>query len=249
MVLRAPSERETLVYLWDFKSAGAETLHALSHFLCAEEKEHQNHFGQQSLRDRYTFCRAILRWHLGTLLAADPAAIAISTNENGKPLLDTSAQTLHFNYSHSGDYVALAFNSAAEVGIDIEYTTRVRNFMGIAESYFSESEFAQMRAAPAAKQHALFYTIWTLKEAYLKARGEGIFAGLDNFSFELGIDNPEAIKLATSLEPDRAKQRWHFSSTAPLAHYQLAVAVRTGSQQTVNTHIGNKEALLAQLNI
>lgn len=167
----------------------------------------------------------MLRWHLGYILEIKPTSLSICANENGKPLLNNADASPKFNYSHSGDYVAFAFNMNHAVGIDIEHTSRQRNVTGIANSYFTREEAADLLAAGHQNRQKRFYAYWTLKEAYLKARGEGIFAGLSNFSFALNEDSNHRIRLINVNVGNASDSDWHFVSTSPLPNYQIALAI------------------------
>ena len=84
------------------------------------------------------------------------------------------------------------------------------------------SEAAMIAALPRAERHEAFLRIWTLKEAFVKATGEGIAMGLENFGFTL--DEPPALAFApASTGPVPA---WRFLQFKPTATNILAVALR-----------------------
>ena len=91
---------------------------------------------------------------------------------NGKPVVDG----LYFNVSHAGDYV-VGVLSDAEVGCDIEKAVNAP--LEIAEHYFysSEREYIEIAADPG----KAFFTLWTLKESYMKMTGRGMSLSLDSF--------------------------------------------------------------------
>ena len=93
-------------------------------------------------------------------------------SENGKPVVDG----LYFNVSHAGDYV-VGVLSDAEVGCDIEKAVNAP--LEIAEHYFysSEREYIETAADPG----KAFFTLWTLKESYMKMTGRGMSLSLDSF--------------------------------------------------------------------
>ena len=85
-------------------------------------------------------------------------------SENGKPVADH----LHFNISHAGDYV-VGVVSDDEVGCDIE--RNVNAPLEIAEHYFHSTEREYIEAA--SDPGKAFFTLWTLKESYMKMTGRG----------------------------------------------------------------------------
>jgi 4'-phosphopantetheinyl transferase len=153
--------------------------------LTDDEARRAETFRQTGHRERAQLTRGILRQLLAQYLAADPRKLELSTGAHGKPLL--RHHPLHFNVSHSADCAVFAFTRAGEIGVDIE---RVRDDMPrqreIAAKYFSAQEAAQLDALPERERNAGFFRCWTRKEAYIKARGDGIFAGLQSFAVSIG---------------------------------------------------------------
>lgn len=108
-----------------------------------------------------------------------PKSITFKKHDNGKLYLDNNP--LYFNITHSGDYIAFAISTATDIGLDIEHPERrSNNLLDIAERYFTTEEFTALKNANNESQTQLFFKIWTLKEAVLKATGLGIAAGLDS---------------------------------------------------------------------
>lgn len=99
-------------------------------------------------------------------------------SENDKPALK-SYDNIHFNISHSGDWVVCAF-AEAPVGIDVEKIRKV-NF-GIAKRFFSEEEVKDLFSMPEHDQTDHFFDLWTIKESYLKAIGTGLTRSLSSFT-------------------------------------------------------------------
>ena len=104
--------------------------------------------------------------------------VIIEKSEKGKPYL-VNNNDLHFNISHSGDWVVAAFAST-EVGIDIENIKPV-NFR-IAERFFSKKEFAALEKKAGKEKINFFFDLWTLKESYLKLLGKGLTKSLSSFT-------------------------------------------------------------------
>ncbi|MDO3387817.1 4'-phosphopantetheinyl transferase superfamily protein [Gilvimarinus sp. SDUM040013] len=106
----------------------------------------------------------------------------ISIGKSGKPFLPHQTNQ-HFNLSHSGDWLAIILSQAGPVGIDIESPRKSRDLMAIARHYFHPREIEHMATLNGAEQHKEFYRLWTLKEAFFKARGTGISEGLAKIDF------------------------------------------------------------------
>lgn len=105
-------------------------------------------------------------------------AVRIERDQHGKPWLANCPQ-LHFNISHSGPAALLAFAWNQPLGVDVEQGARVRSPMRLAHRFFHPDEAAQLGALPRERQHRGFLSLWTGKEAVLKAIGRGLPYGLD----------------------------------------------------------------------
>ncbi len=108
--------------------------------------------------------------------------IGIDYGENGKPFYNCPSG-LHFNISHSAGWSVCAV-SRLPVGIDIEMIQPID--LSIAKECFTENEFMTMTSfADRSVQINYFYTIWTIKESYLKATGSGFSRAPDSFGTEI----------------------------------------------------------------
>lgn len=126
-------------------------------------------------------CRALLadclvRHELGKLLQRDAAAIAFSANQYGKPFA-LQAEGLHYNATHSGQWVAAVFSSM-ECGIDVE-EIKPSDPLPLANRFFHQAEYEAICNSP--EPVRTFYTYWTMKESYIKALGLGLSKNLASF--------------------------------------------------------------------
>lgn len=99
-------------------------------------------------------------------------------NSYGKPEL-ASEQRLCFNISHSGEWIACAVHDT-EVGIDVEQIKPID--LSVARRFFSAEEYELLENKPPEGRLEMFYDLWTLKESYVKLRGQGLSIPLDSFS-------------------------------------------------------------------
>lgn len=104
--------------------------------------------------------------------------IRIAYNAKKKPYLESHPH-IHFNISHSGQWVVIAF-SDKQVGVDVE---KIRNVnLNVAKRFFSEDEKNRLFSLPAKHQLPYFFDLWTLKESFLKAIGTGLTRPLKSFT-------------------------------------------------------------------
>jgi 4'-phosphopantetheinyl transferase len=81
---------------------------------------------------------------------------------------------------------------------------------------------AALRALPLSQQRARFFDFWTLKEAYIKARGLGLSLPLERFWFTVSA-GAIGIDIDPSLGDHPA--RWRFTLRAPSPRHVIATAV------------------------
>lgn len=125
---------------------------------------------------RFLAAEALLRY--AAWEQAGVTDFSVETGSYGKPRIQ-GREDLHFNISHSGDWVALAW-SGSEVGIDVESVEKDRNTAGIASRFFTEEE-QRFLFREETGQDRRFLEIWTAKESYLKYLGTGLQKNLTSF--------------------------------------------------------------------
>lgn len=176
--------------------------------------------------------KVFVRQVLSHYLEREPGQWQFTENQYGKPaVVPGQLKTpLSFNLSHSGRRFLLAVSGQALTGADIEFSARQRRVAKLAHRYFSKAEANWLLALPEARQQESFYCLWTLKEAYIKARGMGLALALDSFSFDLGVSGVIDFHHhdpATALEHQwqfwRIRQPRGEKTGADDYHYALAI--------------------------
>jgi 4'-phosphopantetheinyl transferase len=219
------------IHVWLASCADIEDsalLDRYRHLMSAAEIERQQRYRFERDRHRDLITRALVRTTLSRYAATAPTDWSFHEGEHGKPEIITPENSelpspLRFNLSHSRDRVVCAVTLQHDIGIDIEYTDRHNDVLTIAKHYFSASEREALLALPADRQRDAFFDYWTLKEAYIKARGEGISLGLAKFSFLLQ-QQPIGISFAPSFGDDAAAWQFGLYRTSP--DYRMALAWR-----------------------
>lgn len=116
---------------------------------------------------------ALLRYALGH------GGYTVDKTPSGKPFL-RDREGFHYNLSHGGNWVALAFGDS-EVGVDVEETARITDTDAISRRFFSAEEQRYLREARS-RSRDRFFEIWTGKESYVKYLGTGLGKDLTSFS-------------------------------------------------------------------
>jgi len=176
-------------------------------------------------RNHFIVARALLRKLLAAYLDTGAGELQISYAEKGKPSVEESRRgSLKFNLAHSYGLAIYAFCWNREVGVDLEFIREDLADEGIAERFFSESEIHSLKELPAELRKQAFFDCWTRKEAYIKARGEGLSIPLDEFDVSLRPDE-EAALLRNHKDPGEVA-RWSMQSVAVPAGYVGALVVQ-----------------------
>jgi 4'-phosphopantetheinyl transferase len=118
-----------------------------------------------------------------------------------------------------------------EIGVDIELKSRSSRSMEIADHFFSPDEAAYLNSLPEDLQKERFCELWTLKEAYIKAKGIGLATSFDKFSFQF-IDNNK-ISFKSSKEKSSNWKFWLFEADEK---YKIALA-KENNDKPVNIFI------------
>jgi 4'-phosphopantetheinyl transferase len=168
--------------------------------------------------------RAMARLVVGDALAVAPTAWPWREGERGRPEVDQPGCPVSFNLAHSGGLVVCAVAHGAQVGVDVEDRARAALDRNLVARYCSPGERADIDACGDARWQDRFLQYWTLKEAYLKARGLGIAVPLSDLSFSV-VDGDARLTFERTLAG--SDPNWAFT-LAPLGdqHY-IAVAAST----------------------
>jgi 4'-phosphopantetheinyl transferase len=218
------AESSHAVQLWLLPEASivaADAVNSYAAWLSDDERQRWQCFVQPADQRRFLLARALTRGVLGAYTGQAPAELQFTRNAYGKPQLrQSSEQPLSFNLSHTQGLLALAVSSAPDVGVDVESAQRNVAMLALAERYFHVAELQWLRSAEPAQLRARFFQLWTLKEAYVKARGLGLQLGLSSFALQCEQVPP------VLLEADDANaQQWQFASLTYAEHFQLGLAL------------------------
>jgi 4'-phosphopantetheinyl transferase len=191
--------------------------------LSVEERARASRFRHHVDRARFVAAHGALRAILGRCLGVDPACLRFSYGRFGKPELCEPpwASSVEFNLSHSGDLALVTACFGRRLGIDLESIDASKSGQEIAERFFSTREIAALRALPRDRQTDAFFACWTRKEAYLKARGDGLSFPLDRFSVSVSPEEPASLLDCG----DDETQHWVLQDIRPGADWAGALAV------------------------
>lgn len=137
------------------------------------------------LAKRLTFTRALERAALSHCSGVPQAAWVFERSTGSKPRVRSPLTNWRFSTSSTETCVACAVSWEREVGVDVEHTAGEINVAGMVGRYFSPAECLRWSALDTETQRTQFFQLWTLKEAYAKARGLGLALALDATEFSI----------------------------------------------------------------
>ena len=193
-------------------------------WLDEQERSRYDRFHFSQHRHEYLIAHALLRSSLSRYGGCAPAAWRFTTNAYGRPELATEQgqPPLRFNLSHTTGLVACAITRSADVGVDVECIMRTGDLATIADMSCAPEELTELQPLSGAAWSQRFFNLWTLKEAYVKAQGQGLSIPLQQVRFRL--DARETIQLDALPEP-ASTPAWQFALLQPTPQHCLAVAV------------------------
>lgn len=240
--------------------------------LNANERERHSQFASPALKHNFLVTRALIRDVLSrtVLNSIIPSAWTFTENEYGRPAISNPEfqGKLHFNISHTDKLIVCMVSPIYSVGIDVENVTRNLDYLTLAKSCFSRPEvenLLQQKSLETMKQR--FFEYWTLKEAYIKARGMGLSLPLEHFHYQLEsrasakYDENSNSSSAPALVPADYQisitfeapiidlsSEWEFKVFRLLPDHLVSIAAKTGGKK-IRIHVKYLSALLDSLEI
>jgi 4'-phosphopantetheinyl transferase len=212
------------VHLW--KKAFDASPHEIERcyqVLSPEEQARAQRFLVEPPRRAFILTRGTLRLLLEKYLDRPASEIIFRYTEFGKPLLNEGNE-LRFNVSHTDGVALLAFGRGTELGVDVEKIRPVRDLKDLANRFFSISERQELNQLEREDElHTAFFRCWTRKEAYIKAKGEGLSIPLHQFDVSLEPGAAQAL-IATRPDPSEA-ERWMLRDVTFDPSFVAALAI------------------------
>ena len=180
--------KEYEVHMWNFDLDKINPqMERLEKILSNDELVRANKFHFEIDKVRFICSRGLLRILLGIYADIPSDQINFTFNEYGKPylLIDQNNNDLHFNLSHSKQFMSVGFVKNALIGVDVELMKPIKNHLEIAKRFFSAAEFEQLISFPSERLLNGFYSCWTAKESVIKLSGEGLSYPLKDFDVQL----------------------------------------------------------------
>jgi 4'-phosphopantetheinyl transferase len=237
MPMNAPTVltlHEGEVHVWYVWTAACDTPAQRAYYqslLSHDESERLARLALERVRLEYWVTRALCRTMLSACTDIDtdtaPQNWRFRTGQYGRPEIDHGGlpPPLRFNVSHAPGLVACAVTRSADIGIDVEDTERRCDAEEIVQRYFAPQEWAAFSALPMAQRRRRFFELWTLKESYLKASGEGLSRSLNEAAFAL---SETSIGVTFAAHVADCPDGWQFALHDIGSRHLMALSVRRG---------------------
>jgi 4'-phosphopantetheinyl transferase len=218
------------VYVWaarlDLSSA---ELQSAVETLSPAELDRADRFRFDRHRNRFIAGRAMLRGVLGRHLRTASQKLEFAYGLLGKPELAGSfaGSGFHFNLAHSEDLAVIALTAAGPIGVDVEWVRPLEDFNDLVSRFFSPREKAAFRSLAEHEKPRAFFNLWTGKEAWLKATGEGIAHYLNRVEVSFLPGEPLRLLSIPAALPQSALS-WSLHEVAPAPGFGAAIAVAAG---------------------
>ena len=194
----------------------------LTGILSEDEGERFRQIPSGMKRHHYLIVRSFLRLVLARYLPIHPEDLVLASSPDNKPALaGAGAESgLRFNLSHSHGKLLCGITAGAEIGVDIEKMRPGYTFDKIAKRHFSPGEYSFFRNAPDSGKIEAFFTVWTRKEAFLKALGTGLHTPLNAFDVAAPGEPVEFLRDVSGVD---ITKRWYVTDLSAVPGYRAAV--------------------------
>ena len=193
--------------------------------LSASERVRAASFHFACDRRAFVVRRAALRGLIGGYIGERAADVTLTCARQGKPVLAAGSASLplKFNMAWSATRAVFAFARSIEVGVDIERIKPCDDPEDLVARVCSPTEVRRFLRLDRTRRGRAFYLIWTVKEACVKAIGQGLHMAVD----QIDVTVPDPMQPAQAIATAVDGQPW-LTITLPLGRgYCGAVATRS----------------------
>jgi len=221
--IKIPDKEEVHIWMVDLNISQTIQQHFEKSFLSEEELTKAKGFKFNHHRLQFSASHGYLKLILARYLDCCPSIIEYGIKKYGKPFLKnpTTQYKIRFNMSHSQDIALYAVTLDTEVGVDIEIIKENLNILDLIEHVFTTREKSIFKEIEEDKKTKVFYDVWTRKEAYLKATGEGLNFPLNKI--EVIVHQNEQVRLL-NVEENQSVNPW-FLYSLEMPGYSASIAI------------------------
>lgn len=207
----------------------AEAAWLNQHLLSAEEREAAGRFRSARDQHEYIVAHSLVRLGLSACFPVAPSAWCFGRDPGNRPFIIAPQGLLPFQFSlsHTQGLAALLITVAPHAGVDVEHIKKTDDLRLVAAKILAPIELASLNQLADAAWVKRFFELWTLKEAYAKARGLGLALPLKSIAFKTDAANQWSVQFAPEIKDQ--PQDWQFWLRPVSPDYVLAAALRVKS--------------------
>jgi len=199
-------------------------LNEYAQLLNPEEKQRWQQFRFPKHQHQYLITRALVRTTLANYANLQPQKLQFSANKYGKPKLKHVSTPLFFNLSNTDTLIVCAISQQQQIGVDVESIQHKTSSVDIAHRFFAAQEYQDLIALPQQDQRQRFFQFWTLKEAFIKAKGMGLSLPLDKFAFSI-MPKTKLLTLKMHVQLEEIASNWSCWLLQPNTEHYTSVCV------------------------
>ncbi|WP_322500281.1 4'-phosphopantetheinyl transferase superfamily protein [Streptomyces rochei] len=184
-----------------------------------------------AVRYRFAASRMLIKYTAAAALAVPPEYLDLAYRLGGRPYLRGFDQ-IELSLSHTGDVMAVGVSRIGRIGVDVEPAERPVRLDLLETQVFTPAEARELAELPEGERTAHALRLWTLKEAYSKALGQGLRFGFKEFGFRQGrLSAPDGSRVT--------RDEWGFATYPVMDRFLLSVACHNAGLSTAgDTSVG-----------
>ncbi len=195
--------------------------------LSAEERQQCDRFHFPEDSHQYLISHTMVRKVLSRYVDLPPAEWRFSRSKHGRPeIANRDVPNIRFNLTHTRGLAACIVTRESECGVDAEKLGSRHDLTGIAQRMFPAEERLLLEHLSSEEQIEAFFARWTLREAFVKAKGIGISYPTRKLHFDITDDDTIRVRFDTELDEDDSQ--WQFKLLRPTEEHIAATALRAG---------------------
>ena len=224
-LLNSLKDEAHVYFAFSNKHSDPKLLALYTDLLSEEEIEKHKSFQFGRDRDLYLMTHGLVRAALSRYSMVSPEKWVFQCNSYGRPEIAQSNGNpqLRFSVSRARGLVACLIVLSIDAGIDVEEIRELDNLIALSENIFTSLELSNMRKPPENDRVEEFFTLWTLKEAYIKAKGMGLSLPLNQFAFY--FDAKGSTRLWVDPRLHDISSDWQSATFRSAPSHAMAVAL------------------------
>jgi 4'-phosphopantetheinyl transferase len=179
----------------------------------------------EDTRTQFALTRLLIRWILNNQFGSITQEWSIGYDKNGRPQFEHCfADAPDISISHTNGMVAFAMANKGRIGVDVENHSRGVDIQLLSREVFSKEELAHFEMLSPPNQQKFFFQHWTLKEAYTKALGLGLYAGFNSIDIGYEVNTDTIYLKAPASDDNHLPHAWSFYHSLHFTSFHVAIA-------------------------